>query len=66
MGLLGTFQIEKEKSYFLWFQEGIQDEADFEGVLASILGRFLMAREEPKCGFRIIVVPFLNISGVGT
>ena len=45
-GILATF--EHQKSYFLGFQEGIQDEADFEGVLASILGRFLKARECQK------------------
>ena len=44
--ILATF--EHQKSYFLRFQEGIQDEADFEGVLASILGRFLKAWEHQK------------------
>ena len=58
------------KLYFLVFQESnaqsIQHTADFEGVLASILRRFLKASKEPKCGFRTIVVQFLKISGVAT
>ena len=44
--ILATFY--HQKLYFLRFQEGIQNEADFEGVLASILGRFLKARERQK------------------
>ena len=44
--ILATF--EHQKSYFLRFQAGIKDEADLEGVLASILGRFLKARERQK------------------
>ena len=44
--VLATF--EHQKSYFLRFQAGIKDEADLEGVLASILGRFLKARERQK------------------
>ena len=52
------------KIIFLGFQECIEDEADFEGVLASILGRFLKARECQKWGFRIGGLHFLRISGV--
>ena len=36
------------KSYFLVFQEGIQHKADFEGVLASILGRFSKVLERQQ------------------
>ena len=35
------------------FQEGIQDNHDFEGVLASIFGRLSKASERQKLGFRI-------------
>ena len=44
--ILATF--EHQKSYSLSFQAGIKDEADLEGVLASILGRFLKAGERQK------------------
>ena len=37
-----------QKSYFLGLQEGIQDEADLEGISASILGRFSKAWEPQK------------------
>ena len=49
---------------FLGSQEAIQDKIDLEGVLASILGRFLKASERQKLGFRIGGVQFLRISGV--
>ena len=39
------------KPYFLWFQEDVQHKAEFEGVLASILKRFLKVLQEQKCGF---------------
>ena len=52
------------KIVFLGFQEGIQDHTDFEGVLASILRRFLKASEGQKLGFRIGGVHFLRMSGV--
>ena len=54
----------QQKLYFLGFQEGIQDNDDFESVLASIFGRFLKASERQKLGFRIGGVHFLRISGV--
>ena len=60
--ILATFS--NQKSYFLGLQEGIQDKLDFEGVLASIFGRFLKASERQKLGFRIGGVYFLRISGV--
>ena len=60
---MATF--EHQKSNILVFQEGIQDEADLEGVLASILGRFLKARERQKLGFRMGGLHFLRILGVG-
>ena len=44
--ILATFYV--QKSYILGLQEGIQDEADFEGVLASIWGGFLKAWEHQK------------------
>ena len=59
--ILATFS--DQKSYFLGLQEGIQDKLDFEGVLASIFGRFLKASERQKLGFRIGGVYFLRISG---
>ena len=37
-----------QKSYFLGLQERIQDEADLEGISASILGRFSKAWEPQK------------------
>ena len=37
-----------QKSYFLGLQEGIQDEADLEGISASILERFSKAWEPQK------------------
>ena len=49
--ILATFS--PQKLYFLGFQEGIQDNPDFEGVLASIFGRFLKASACQKLGFRI-------------
>ena len=61
--ILATF--EHQKSYFLGFQEGIQDKADFQYVLASILGRFLKAREHELGGFRKGGLHFLRISSVG-
>ena len=60
--ILATFQ--HQKLYFLGFQEAFQDHTDFEGVLASILRRFLKASEGQKLGFRIGGVHFLRISGV--
>ena len=59
---MATFS--EEKLYILGFQEGIQDNDDFEGVLASIFARFLKASERQKLGFRIGGVYFLRISGV--
>ena len=60
--ILATFS--QQKLYFLGFQEGIQDNDDFEGVLASIFGRFVKASERQKLGFRMGGVYFLRISGV--
>ena len=37
-----------QESYFLGLQEGIQDEADLEGISASMLARFSKAREPQK------------------
>ena len=54
----------RSKIVILRFQEGVQDEAEFETVLVSILVRFLVACECPKLGFRIIGVQFLRILGV--
>ena len=45
-GILASFS--EGKLYILGFQEGIQDNDDFEGVLASIFGRFLKASERQK------------------
>ena len=59
---MATF--EHQKLYFLGFQEGIQDNPDFESVLASIFGRFFKGNERQKLGFRIGGVHFLRISGV--
>ena len=50
--------------WFLGLQEGIQDNPDFEGVLASIFGRFFKGNERQKIGFRIRGVHFLRTSGV--
>ena len=55
---------EHKEPYSLGLQNGIQDETDFEGVLASILRRFLKALEHQKLGFRIGGVHFLRMSGV--
>ena len=53
-----------QKLYVLGFQEGIQDNDDFENVLASICARLLKASERQKLGFRIGAVYFLRMSGV--
>ena len=58
---MATF--EHQKSYFLKFQEGIKDEADLEGVLASILGRFLKAPGTSKMRFSYGRVAFFEDFG---
>ena len=61
-GILATFS--EGKLYILGFQEGIQDNDDFENVLASICARLLKASERQKLGFRIGGVYFFRMSGV--